>query len=131
MRERIETVEGIPMSLAIWPRLVAFKDRIVEAYIRGMAAEQAERHPVPPLGTCALCGRSEDAAEAHARGVVEECDRWTKIHFDSRAEGAAEERKKWTAAIVEERRYRAGDDGGGYERVVLRSVLNRMGVGPV
>ncbi len=63
----------------LYAALVALKDRLVEAYVRGMAAEQAERHPMPPLGTCAICGRSEEpAAEAHARGTEEERQRWLR-----------------------------------------------------
>lgn len=56
---------------SIWRRLVAFKDKLVEAYIRGMAEEQAERHPVPPPWTCALCGQCiERRCETCARQKV-------------------------------------------------------------
>jgi len=62
----------------LYAAIVAFKDRCVEAYIRGAAEEQAERHPVPPLGTCGLCGREIDyAAKEYERGVQEERKKWT------------------------------------------------------
>ncbi len=87
----------------IYADLVAFKDRLVEAYVRGAAEEQAERHPVPPAGTCGLCGRSDDVAAERARSLAT-LRKNMAGYVDPRPPGVSAARMAQRAAEDEERK---------------------------